>query len=243
MKLSKGQLAVIICAAVIIIDQIIKIVVKTSFYWGEDVEIFPWFHLRFIQNNGMAFGMELGSKLFLSLFRIVAVSALVWYMTRLAKNPAVTKGYMACISLITAGAAGNIVDCIFYGEIFTNPMPTEVATFVPWGEGYSTVFQGMVVDMFYFPLFQWNGVPRLLRFLVDSNNYFFGAIFNLADAYISVGGDTFSFFDPVFNFADAAITCGIFILIFFYYKNLSGIAESGVEESVDSEKKISAKDK
>lgn len=221
MKLSKGQLAVIICAAVIIIDQIIKIVVKTSFYWGEDVEIFPWFHLRFIQNNGMAFGMELGSKLFLSLFRIVAVSALVWYMTRLAKNPAVTKGYMACISLITAGAAGNIVDCIFYGEIFTNPMPTEVATFVPWGEGYSTVFQGMVVDMFYFPLFsfQW---PEWMPW---------------------VGGETFSFFDPVFNFADAAITCGIFILIFFYYKNLSGIAESGVEESVDSEKKISAKDK
>lgn len=221
MKLSKGQLAVIICAAVIIIDQIIKIVVKTSFYWGEDVEIFPWFHLRFIQNNGMAFGMELGSKLFLSLFRIVAVSALVWYMTRLAKNPAVTKGYMACISLITAGAAGNIVDCIFYGEIFTNPMPTEVATFVPWGEGYSTVFQGMVVDMFYFPLFsfQWPGwIPW-------------------------VGGDTFSFFDPVFNFADAAITCGIFILIFFYYKNLSGISESGVEENVDSEMKISAKDK
>lgn len=221
MKLSKGQLAVIICAAVIIIDQIIKIVVKTSFYWGEDVEIFPWFHLRFIQNNGMAFGMELGSKLFLSLFRIVVVSALVWYMTRLAKNPAVTKGYMACISLITAGAAGNIVDCIFYGEIFTNPMPTEVATFVPWGEGYSTVFQGMVVDMFYFPLFsfQW---PEWMPW---------------------VGGDTFSFFDPVFNFADAAITCGIFILIFFYYKNLSEIAESGVEESVDSEKKISAKDK
>ncbi len=211
MKLSKGRLAILICAAVIIIDQIIKIAVKTSFYWGEDVEILPWFHLRFIQNNGMAFGMELGSKLFLSLFRIAAVSLLIWYMTRLARNPHVSKGYMACIALITAGAAGNIVDCVFYGEIFNNPYPPEVAQFVPWGDGYSTVFQGMVVDMFYFPLFSFDW-PQWMPW---------------------VGGKTFSFFDPVFNFADAAITVGIFILIFGYYKNLSGVSSDEDNDGKD----------
>lgn len=213
--LTKGQLAIAICAVVIIIDQILKIWVKTSFYWGEDVEIFSWFHLRFIQNNGMAFGMELGSKIFLTLFRIVAVSLLVWYMTRLARNPRVTKGYMACIALITAGAAGNIVDCVSYGEIFNNPMPTEVAHFVPWGEGYSTIFQGMVVDMFYFPLFS----------------------FTWPDWMPLVGGDVFSFFDPVFNFADAAITVGMFILIFCYYKNLSGIPEEDEADNNNQSKK------
>ena len=97
MKLTKGQLAVIVCAAVIIIDQILKIWVKTSFYWGEDYEIFSWFHLRFIQNNGMAFGMELGSKIFLTLFRIVAVSVLTWYLVRLCRNPEISKGYVVCI--------------------------------------------------------------------------------------------------------------------------------------------------
>ncbi len=214
-KLSKGQLALIICAAVIIIDQILKIWVKTSFYWGEDVEIFSWFHLRFIQNPGMAFGMELGSKLFLTLFRIVAVCFLVWYMTRLARNPKIKKGYMACIALITAGASGNIIDCVCYGEIFTNPYPTELAQFVPWGEGYSTIFQGMVVDMFYFPLFsfQW---PEWMPW---------------------IGGDTFSFFDPVFNFADAAITVGIIVLIFGYYKTLSGEPEKSEEQIEKNESK------
>lgn len=183
----------------IIIDQIIKIWVKTSFYWGEDHEIFPWFHLRFIQNNGMAFGMELGSKIFLTMFRIIAVGVLIWYLYKLSQKPDVKKGYVACIALITAGAAGNIVDCVFYGEIFNNPYPPEIAHFVPWGQGYAPIFQGMVVDMFYFPLFSFVW-PLWMPF---------------------VGGETFSFFDPVFNFADAAITVGIFILLIRYYKYLS----------------------
>lgn len=200
MKISKGWLALIICCSIIIIDQIIKIWVKTHFYWGEDVEVCSWFHLRFVQNNGMAFGMELGSKLFLTLFRILAVGLLIYYMTKLARDKNVPNGYMACIAAITAGAAGNIVDCVAYGSIFDNPMPDQVAQFVPWGEGYASVFHGMVVDMFYFPLcsFDW---PSWLPF---------------------VGGQHFTFFDPVFNFADAAITVGMISLVIFYYKYLTG---------------------
>lgn len=191
-------MAVIICLAVILIDQIVKIWVKTSFYLGEDYEIFSWFHLRFIQNNGMAFGMEFGSKLFLTVFRIVAVCALTYYMFVLARRKNVKYRFMACIALITAGAAGNIVDCLFYGLIFNNPMPPEVATLVPWGEGYASAFHGMVVDMLYFPLCEWTW-PSWLPV---------------------VGGKVFTFFDPVFNIADAAISVGIFILITFYYKQL-----------------------
>ncbi len=199
-KIPKGWWAVIIALAVIVIDQAIKIYVKTSFYWGEDMEVFSWFHLKFIQNNGMAFGMEFGPKIFLTLFRILVVGFLIWYLVKLSRNPKTPIGYIATIALITAGAAGNIVDCVFYGEIFDNPMPDAVATFVPWGEGYSGLFRGLVVDMFYFPLFS----------------------FVWPDWVPGIGGETFSFFDPVFNFADAAITVGIAILLLRYYRYLGG---------------------
>lgn len=198
MARNKVWLAAVIAAAVIIIDQIVKIYVKTHFYLGESVSVLPFFELRFVQNNGMAFGMELGSKLFLTLFRIVVVSLLVWYMARIVRNPRFPKGYIATISLIAAGAAGNIFDCVFYGEIFSNPYPPMAAEFVPWGEGYSSLFHGFVVDMLYFPLFS----------------------FEWPEWMPLVGGETFSFFDPVFNIADAAITVGMLMLIFFYSKYL-----------------------
>ncbi len=207
--LTKGQTAVAIVLAVIIIDQIIKVWVKTSFYLGEDVELTSWFHLRFIENPGMAFGMTLGSKLFLTIFRIIAVSLLVWYITRLCRDKSATKGYVACIALITAGAGGNIVDCVFYGEIFSNPFPPEVASIVPWGDGYGELFHGMVVDMFYFPLFS----------------------FTWPEWMPLIGGKVFSFFDPVFNFADAAITIGFIILIFGYYRYLGGKKKDEATES------------
>ncbi|MDE5596120.1 MAG: lipoprotein signal peptidase [Muribaculaceae bacterium] len=209
MKNSKAWLAVCIIFVVIVIDQLIKIWVKTNMYWGEDIEIFSWFHIRFVQNNGMAFGMELGSKLFLTLFRLVAVGVLCWIISRLCRNKAYPKGFIACVALITAGAAGNIFDCVFYGEIFSNPYPPQIATFVPWGEGYAPLFHGLVVDMFYFPLFsfQW---PEWMPF---------------------VAGKTFSFFDPVFNFADSAITVGMAILIICYSRFLGGkhVQENSVE--------------
>ncbi|MCH5219282.1 MAG: lipoprotein signal peptidase [Muribaculaceae bacterium] len=199
-KTNKGFWAIIVALTVILIDQVIKIWVKTSFFWGEDMEIFSWFHLKFIQNNGMAFGMEMGPKLFLTLFRIVVVIFLIWYLIRITSEKDKPLGYIITIALITAGAAGNIIDCVFYGEIFTNPIPPEVATFVPWGEGYASLFHGLVVDMFYFPLFEFVW-PQWLPW---------------------VGGDTFSFFDPVFNFADASICVGIFVLLIKYYRFLGG---------------------
>lgn len=194
--------AAIIVAAVIIIDQIVKITIKTTYYLGEDYEIFSWFHLRFIQNNGMAFGIELGSKLFLTFFRIILVGFLVWYMCKLVKQARVPLGYMVSVALVTAGAFGNIVDCVFYGEIFNNPYPPQVASFVPWGDGYGGLFQGYVVDMLYFPLFAFDW-PEWLPI---------------------IGGRHFSFFDPVFNIADSAITVGMALIIFFYSKHI-GLAK------------------
>lgn len=184
---------------VLVIDQVVKIWVKTHFYLGEDYEILPWFHLRFIQNNGMAFGIELGSKLLLTFFRIVLVGFLVYYMVRLVKKAVVPVGYMIAVALVTAGAFGNIIDCVCYGEIFTNPYPPMVAHLTPWGEGYGGVFQGLVVDMLYFPLFSFTW-PQWMPW---------------------VGGSEFSFFDPVFNIADSAITVGMAMIILFYSKYLS----------------------
>ena len=183
MKSHKGLLATGVILLVVILDQILKIWVKTGFYLGEDYRIFDWFQLVFVQNNGMAFGMEMGSKLFLTLFRIVAVGVLIWIIARLRNRPWVSCGFMVCIALITAGAAGNIIDCVFYGLIFNNPMPPEVAVMFPEGGGYAPVFHGMVVDMFYFPLFSFNW-PEWVPW---------------------VGGENFLFFQPVFNLADAAI--------------------------------------
>lgn len=199
MKLSKGYLALIVIIAVIIIDQMMKIWVKTSFYLGEDLEIASWFHLYFIENNGMAFGMEIGSKLLLTLVRIIAVGLLIWYICRVKNRSYIKAGYIVCLALITAGAAGNIIDCVFYGEIFNNPIPPEVANMFPEGGGYGTWLHGRVVDMLYFPLFS----------------------FYWPDWMPWVGGEYFTFFQPVFNFADAAITVGMIILILFYSKNVS----------------------
>lgn len=211
-RIPKGWWAVIVAILVIAIDQAIKIYVKTHFYWGEDVKVFPWFHLKFIQNNGMAFGMEMGPKLFLTLFRIIVVGFLIWYLVKLSRNPRTPVGYIVTITLITAGAGGNIVDCVFYGEIFNNPVPPQIAHFVQWGDGYAGLFHGLVVDMFYFPLFSFRW-PQWIP---------------------GIGGETFSFFDPVFNFADAAICVGIFILLIRYYRYLGGdrLEKKGKKEAV-----------
>ena len=178
----------------VVIDQVIKIMVKTSMALGDGFSVIgDWFQIRFIENNGMAFGMEFIGKTFLTSFRVVAVALLLYYLLKILKEGKHPLGYMICIALILAGALGNILDCLFYGEIFSSSVGS-VAEFVPWGEGYSSFMHGEVVDMFYFPLFTWPDWMPL------------------------VGGDIF--FSPVFNFADACISCSVVALLIFYRRIL-----------------------
>lgn len=178
-------------------DQIIKIAVKTRMYLHQSIHVTDWFQILFTENNGMAFGTEIFNKYFLTSFRIVAVTVLIYIIVRNIRR-GVSWGLLLCLVLITAGAAGNIIDCLFYGLIFNNPPAPLVAEFVPWGTGYEGVMMGRVVDMFYFPLVEWdwpNWIPM-------------------------AGGKHFIFFSPIFNLADACISCGIIALLLFYRKVL-----------------------
>lgn len=191
----KGWLSALIIVAVLVIDQVIKVSVKTGMALYDRIHITDWFYIYFTENNGMAFGMEIFGKLFLTLFRIVAVIGIGWYLSRLVKvKENVKTGYVVCLSFILAGAMGNIIDCVLYGEIFSASRPGIIASLVPFGQGYSEWLHGKVVDMFYFPLIDtfW---PEWVPF---------------------VGGEHFIFFSPIFNFADASISCGIIALLLFY---------------------------
>ena len=182
---------------IILADQIIKVAVKTHMYLHQSIHITDWFQILFTENNGMAFGAEFLNKYFLTSFRIVAVSVLRYIIVRNIRR-GVSWGLLLCLVLITAGAAGNIVDCLFYGLIFNNPPAPIVAEFVPWGTGYESLMMGRVVDMFYFPLveFDW---PSWIPMIGDKH---------------------FIFFSPIFNLADACISCGIIALLLFYRKVL-----------------------
>ncbi|MDE6085960.1 MAG: lipoprotein signal peptidase [Muribaculaceae bacterium] len=208
MKLSKGTSALIVILLVILADQLLKIWIKTHFYMGETLEITSWFKLHFIENNGMAFGWEFGSKLLLTLFRIVLTVLLLIYLWRIRNAPNLKTGYVVCVALITAGALGNILDCTFYGLIFNNPVPPAVATLFPDGGGYGTLLHGRVVDMLYFPLFSWYW-PEWIP---------------------GIGGERFEFFQPVFNIADAAISVGVIALILFYRKSVLMPSQTGNKE-------------
>ena len=205
--LTKGYLSAFIVIAVLVIDQIIKIWVKTNMYWHESIKITDWFYIYFTENNGMAFGMEIFNKFFLTGFRIIAAIAITYLLVQYVKKNYKT-GFLVCVSLILAGAVGNIIDCVFYGEIFSESTHSTLATFVPVGEGYADWFYGKVVDMFYFPIIDTNW-PEWMPF---------------------VGGEHFIFFSPIFNFADAAISCGIIALILFYGKYLGNIMEGPTKE-------------
>ena len=163
---------------------------------GSSIEITNWFYIAFIENKGMAFGMTLGSKVFLSVIRIVAVSAIGWFIWQTVKQHGRTR-YVVLLSLIAAGAAGNIFDSMFYGLIFSNSSPDYVSYFVPFGTGYADFLMGRVVDMFYFPL-----------------------IHGTFPMWFPIwGGEPFTFFSPVFNFADASITVGVIAMLIFCGNN------------------------
>lgn len=196
-KRLQALVALLLTLGILVADQIIKIAVKTGMHLHESRRVTDWFYILFTENRGMAFGIEIFDKYFLTSFRIAAVVALTWYIG-LSIRRGIRWGYLVCLTLILAGAAGNIIDCLFYGMIFNAPAPPEVAHFVPWGEGYAPVMLGRVVDMFYFPLVEWDW-----------------------PAWMPVwGGEHFIFFSPIFNFADASISCGVIALIIFHNKNV-----------------------
>lgn len=180
----------------LVIDQTIKVWVKTSMSLGDSIHITDWFYISFIENNGMAYGMSFIYKPLLTVFRLVAISVIGYYIYKVVRREH-RIGYVVCLSLVCAGAAGNIFDCLFYGQIFTVSTPFTISEFVPFGQGYAPVLQGKVVDMFYFPLI----------------------VTTWPDWVPLWGGDRFIFFSPVFNFADACISVGVVLLLLFYRKD------------------------
>lgn len=196
-KIGAGWWASLFIVVLLAIDQWVKIYIKTHFTIGESVDVFGWFKILFVENNGMAFGIEVISKLFLSLFRLIACGFIGYYLYTLVKKRS-NLGYILCIAAIWAGAFGNIIDSIFYGVFFSESTYYQVAEFLPTGGGYAGWFHGKVVDMLYFPIIE-TRLPYWLPIW---------------------GGDEFVFFRPVFNIADSAITCGVIYLLLFERKHL-----------------------
>ena len=181
----------------LVLDQALKIWVKTHMYLGQEYQIFDWFYIHFTENNGMAFGMEFGGdwgKLGLSLFRIVFVVFMASFLLKLIRKNA-DKVLVVSLSLVLAGAIGNIIDGTLYGILFSESY-RQLATFLPEAGGYAPLFFGKVVDMFYFPIFK-GYLPEWIPFW---------------------GGDYFVFFRPVFNIADSAISIGVAIMVIFQKK-------------------------
>jgi len=203
MKLSRGTVLSIITVALLVIDQAVKILIKTNMTIGESISVFgSWFQILFIENKGMAFGMAFGGeigKYFLTIFRIILVVVIIIYLRRLLKQPGTPMGVLVGITLIMVGACGNIFDCLFYGRIFSESTFTQVAQLFPPDGGYAPIGQGMVVDMLYFPL-------------IDTV---------LPEWFPIWGGQEFIFFRPIFNIADSCITVGAIYLLIFHWKFFS----------------------
>ena len=218
-KTRQGVFVAVFILILLVIDQVIKIWVKTSMPLYDTIEIASWFKIHYIENNGMAFGMTFINKLFLSLFRLVAIIWLSYYIVKLIQKGA-RRGYILLVAVITAGAIGNMIDSMFYGLIFTGASPHYVSYLVPFGEGYAPFLMGKVVDMFYFPLI--NGT--------------------FPEWFPIWGGEDFVFFSPVFNFADACVSVGVVAMLIFYQKELVELfqddkkkASEEVEEAEEAE--------
>ncbi|PVW15299.1 lipoprotein signal peptidase [Marixanthomonas spongiae] len=205
MSLKKASLIIIL---VLLIDQISKVYIKTHFILGEEIHVFDWFRILFVENEGMAWGAKIPGeygKLLLTLFRLVAIVGIgYWLWDSVRKNA--SRILIVSIALIFAGAMGNIIDSVFYGIVFDDSH-NQLATFMPADGGYGTLFHGKVVDMLYFPL--WKGyLPEWLPFW---------------------GGDYFTFFEPVFNVADSSITIGVLLLLLFHKKAFPDKEEKATE--------------
>lgn len=202
MQLSRGKKITLLVVLILVIDQVVKIWIKTNMTIGENIPVFgDWFKIYFIENNGMAFGMQFGGaigKLLLSLFRIVLIGFIIYYIKKLLRKEA-PMGVIYGVGLILVGAVGNVVDSMFYGLIFSESTFTQVATFLPEGGGYASFLHGKVVDMLYFPL-------------IDTT---------LPNWVPIWGGEQFLFFRPIFNIADSCITVGVFYLLLFHRKFFS----------------------
>lgn len=191
-KLTISIISITIILTILLLDQIVKIWIKTHFAIGDEIKITNFFYLHFIENEGMAFGMSFFDKKYLTLFRIAASIGIAYYIYKSIKNNS-EQLFIISLSLIFAGALGNIIDSLFYGQIFTESTLFSNATWTPWGQGYAPIFYGKVVDMLYFPLISgtyWSWIPI-------------------------VGGTSFTFFAPVFNIADASITIGVILILVY----------------------------
>lgn len=198
-------MTVLLMLLILLVDQASKIIVKTNMTLHESIEIFSWFKIMFIENNGMAYGMEIGSKLLLSIMRVVLIGLLGVYLVREIKAEA-RKGYIVCIAMIVAGAVGNIIDGMFYGLVFDESTPYSVADWVPFGSGYASFLTGKVVDMLYFPI-------------IDTI---------LPDWMPVMAGERFVFFSPIFNVADSCISVGVVALLIWYRNELSQLSLSKI---------------
>ena len=201
----KAYISIAVILLILLADQAIKIWVKTNMCialgennYSNDIRITSWFYIRFIENPGMAMGIEIFGKMFLTIFRIVASFAIAYYIYTLIRNK-FGLIYIILVSMIFAGAMGNIIDSVFYGVIFSESTPMKVAVLFPPGGGYGTWLRGEVVDMFYFPLFSFKW-PSWMPW---------------------IGGSNFEFFRYIFNIADACISVGIVVLLLFFRKSLS----------------------
>ena len=208
----KLRSAFLIVALVIIADQVLKFWIKTSFTYGPVLNMAgqKWAQLYFIENPGMAWGMELGGnwgKMILTLFRLAAVTFGTWYLIKIVRQN-YSRGFIVCASLIYAGALGNLIDSMFYGLLFSESSYMQVGRFLPAGGGYGGFLHGKVVDMLYFPIVN-SSFPEWMPL---------------------IGGTRFEFFSPIFNIADASISIGVITLLIFQKRFLHKKEEASVEE-------------